>query len=44
MKDIYRYKTESYKNIYQFLLWDKVVGRTRHVQWGFERDKYLSSG
>lgn len=29
------------KNIYQFLLLDKVTGRTWHVQWGFERDECL---
>lgn len=27
------------QNIYQFLLLDKVTGRTWHVQWGFEREK-----
>ena len=27
------------KNIYQFLLLDKVTGRRWHVQWGFESSK-----
>ena len=27
------------KNIYQFLLLDKVTGRKWHVQWGFEASK-----
>ncbi|WP_298073056.1 hypothetical protein [uncultured Bacteroides sp.] len=27
------------KNIYQFLLLDKVTGRKWHVQWGFESNK-----
>ncbi|WP_417129685.1 hypothetical protein [Phocaeicola sp.] len=27
------------QNMYQFLLLDKVTGRTWHVQWGFEKEK-----
>ena len=39
MHGLDRYKLYPTKNIYQFLLLDKVTGRRWHVQWGFESSK-----